>query len=226
MGSNVELLDAYVTGGFDVSGITADLRLGWHVLNWGESTFIPNGINAINPFDVSKLRLPGSELREALLPVGMASASVAPTDALSVDAFYQFDWEKTGDRSGRQLFLRLPITSGPGARKAVITVAGGLADGYGPQPGQHDSGSAKRLTTGHQLRTSNAPSGRDSRPDSEQQRMSCLPAAWTACVTIRPAINPPPMRISLSVLRRPADEERRDAAGQWGVGATLPTPKS
>ena len=29
------------------------------MLNWGESTFIQNGINAINPFDVSKLRVPG-----------------------------------------------------------------------------------------------------------------------------------------------------------------------
>ena len=72
-----------------------DARLGRHVLNWGESTFIPNGINAINPFDVSKLRLPGSELREALLPVGLASISVAPTDVLSVEGFYQLDWEET-----------------------------------------------------------------------------------------------------------------------------------
>ena len=67
--SNLELLDAYVTGTFDVGDAIVDARLGRHVLNWGESTFIPNGINAINPFDVSKLRLPGSELREALLPV-------------------------------------------------------------------------------------------------------------------------------------------------------------
>ena len=105
VGRNLELLDAYVTGTFDVGDTIVDARLGRHVLNWGESTFIPNGINAINPFDVSKLRLPGSELREALLPVGLASLSVAPTDTLSVEGFYQFEWGGDRDRSGGLLLL-------------------------------------------------------------------------------------------------------------------------
>ena len=95
VGKDLKLLDAYVTGAFDAGDAAVDLRLGKHVLNWGESTFIPNGINAINPFDVSALRLPGSELREALLPVSMVSLAVAPTDTVSVEGFYQFDWEKT-----------------------------------------------------------------------------------------------------------------------------------
>ena len=95
VGKDLEVLDAYVTGTFDAGDAIVDLRLGKHVLNWGESTFIQNGINAINPFDVSKLRLPGSELREALAPVSMASLSVAPSDALSVEGFYQLDWEET-----------------------------------------------------------------------------------------------------------------------------------
>ena len=42
------------------------------MINWGESTFIQNGINVINPIDVTKFRIPGSELREAL----QASATV------------------------------------------------------------------------------------------------------------------------------------------------------
>ncbi len=77
-----------MTTEFEAGDAFVDMRLGKHVLNWGESTFIPNGINAINPFDVSQLRLPGSELREALLPVSMVSMSVAPTYALSLEAFY------------------------------------------------------------------------------------------------------------------------------------------
>ncbi len=120
VGSNVELLDAYVTGGFDVSGMAVDLRFGRHVLNWGESTFIPNGINAINPFDVGKLRLPGSELREALLPVGLASASVAPTDALTLEAFYQIDWEETHIDPVGSYFSSTDY-AGPGAYKAVLS---------------------------------------------------------------------------------------------------------
>ena len=90
------------------------------MLNWGESTFIPNGINAINPFDVSKLRLPGSELREALLPVSMVSASASPTANLSVEAFYQLDWEETKIDPVGSYFSSTDY-AGPGAKKAVIT---------------------------------------------------------------------------------------------------------
>ena len=126
VGRNLELLDAYVTGTFDVGDTIVDARIGRHVLNWGESTFIPNGINAINPFDVSKLRLPGSELREALLPVGLASLSVAPTDTLSVEGFYQFEWEETEiDAVGS--YFSVTDYVGPGAREAVIS---NVADGF------------------------------------------------------------------------------------------------
>ena len=120
MGQNVEVLDAYATAAFDAGGMPVDLRLGRHVLNWGESTFIPNGINAINHFDVSKLRLPGSELREALLPVGLASVAVAPTDTLSVEGFYQFEWKETEIDPVGSYFSSTDYV-GPGAREAVIT---------------------------------------------------------------------------------------------------------
>ena len=134
VGSDIGVLDAYVTVPFEAGGAPIDLRLGKHVLNWGESTFIPNGINAINPFDVSKLRLPGSELREALLPVWMASVEAAATDTLSVAGFYQFVWEETHiDPVGS--YFSVTDYAGPGARKAVISqVTAGRDDGHGFGP--------------------------------------------------------------------------------------------
>ena len=121
VGRDYEVLDAYVAAAFDAGDAAFDFRLGKHVLNWGESTFIPNGINAINPFDVSKLRRPGSELREALLPVGLVSLSVAPTDLLSVEGFWQFDWEPTEiDPVGS--YFSVTDYAGPGAKKAVIAL--------------------------------------------------------------------------------------------------------
>ena len=69
---------------------------------------------------MSKLRLPGSELREALLPVSMVSASASPTANLSVEGFYQFEWEETKiDPVGS--FFSSTDYAGPGAKKAVIT---------------------------------------------------------------------------------------------------------
>ena len=121
LGKDIDVLDAYVTGAFDLGPVGLDLRLGKHVLNWGESTFIQNGINAVNPFDVSKLRVPGSELREALLAVPLASASVAATPNLSMEGFYQIAWEKTEiDPVGS--FFSVTDYVGPGAKEAVIAL--------------------------------------------------------------------------------------------------------
>ena len=63
-------------------------------MSWGESTFIQNSINVINPVDVSKLRVPGAELKEALTPVGIVSASLGVTDNVSVEAYWQYDYER------------------------------------------------------------------------------------------------------------------------------------
>ena len=90
-----ELLDAYLYFKPNLGGMPATLRIGQQVLSWGESTFIPNGINSVNPIDVAKLRLPGSELKEALLPVNMVSGSLSLTDTLTLEAFYLLDWKRT-----------------------------------------------------------------------------------------------------------------------------------
>ncbi|MCY4273968.1 MAG: DUF1302 family protein, partial [Gammaproteobacteria bacterium] len=81
------LLDGYAYVNFDRSSTPMQLRIGNQVLNWGESTFIPKGINIINPYDVARLRTPGSELRDSLIPVPMVSASVFLSDDVTVEGF-------------------------------------------------------------------------------------------------------------------------------------------
>jgi hypothetical protein len=93
--SGAEILDAYVYGEFELGNTPVDLRLGKQVVSWGESTFIQGGINAINPVDVSAFRRPGAEIKEGLMPVNMLFASAGLTDNLSVEGFYQIEWEKT-----------------------------------------------------------------------------------------------------------------------------------
>nr|VFJ67656.1 MAG: Protein of unknown function (DUF1302) [Candidatus Kentron sp. FW] len=94
VGEDVDVLDAYGWFRFDMADRPAEVRLGKHTLNWGESSFISGGINAINPVDFAALRAPGMELREALLPVTMVSGSVDPTNNLSVEGFYQLEWDQ------------------------------------------------------------------------------------------------------------------------------------
>lgn len=89
----LELLDLYVYAGFDLGDIPIDVRLGRQVVSWGESTFIQNGVNVLNPVDVSALRKPGSELKDALLPVGMLYVNAGLTPNLSMELVYQYEWE-------------------------------------------------------------------------------------------------------------------------------------
>jgi hypothetical protein len=94
-GAGIQLLDAYLQGNWFPADIPVSVKFGNVVLNWGESTFLQNSLNVINPIDVRKLRVPGAELREALLAVPMVWGSVSPTDNLTVEGFYQFWWQET-----------------------------------------------------------------------------------------------------------------------------------
>ena len=93
--SGFGVLDAFLYTSFDIADKPVDLRLGKQVVNWGESTFIQNSINAFNPIQVSAFRRAGAEIKEALLPVNMLFGSIALTENLSLEAFYQLEWEKT-----------------------------------------------------------------------------------------------------------------------------------
>lgn len=95
VGSRAEIRDAFAWYRFNLGRLPGEIRAGWQVINWGESTFLQGGINAINPVDVSALRVPGSELRDALLPVGALLLSFKPSENTSFEAFYQYDWEET-----------------------------------------------------------------------------------------------------------------------------------
>ena len=93
--SGIELMDAYFFMSTDIGNAPVDFRLGRQVVSWGESTFIQGGLNSSNPFDVSALRRPGAELKEGLLPVGMAYVNAGVTENMTLEAFYQYEWEKT-----------------------------------------------------------------------------------------------------------------------------------
>ena len=94
LGHGANILDAFVARTFDVGGKNLNVRAGKQVISWGESTFIPNSINVINSIDISKLRTPGSEVKEALIPTSTLSASLELTKQASVEAFVLFNHDK------------------------------------------------------------------------------------------------------------------------------------
>ncbi|UTV60334.1 DUF1302 domain-containing protein (plasmid) [Burkholderia arboris] len=89
---NAQLLDLWGEKDFTIGGRNAHVRVGNQVINWGESMFAQSGINATNSIDVQKLLIPGSQLKQALLPAPMASFAADLSHGFSTEAYYQFQW--------------------------------------------------------------------------------------------------------------------------------------
>lgn len=93
--SGAEILDAFVYHNYAIGDQPGSVRLGKQVVSWGESTFIRNSINEINPVDVAAFRRPGAEIKEGLIPVNMFFVQQSLTENLSMEAFYQIEWDQT-----------------------------------------------------------------------------------------------------------------------------------
>ena len=96
IGKDVDFLDAFLFSQlFQNTDNPMSVKLGYHVVNWGESTFIQHGLSSVmSPLDASKAALPGTEIKEIILPVNQTSASVAITPNISLSSYYQFDWKR------------------------------------------------------------------------------------------------------------------------------------
>lgn len=120
LGNNADLLDAYVFGSLELGSRYMAFKIGRQVLNWGESTFVLHGINSLLTFDQNKQRVPGFEIEELLLPTALAWASISVTSGVSVEAFYQLDWDHTEiDAAGS--FWSTNDFAGVGGQRANLT---------------------------------------------------------------------------------------------------------
>ncbi|HUD42507.1 MAG TPA: DUF1302 domain-containing protein [Dokdonella sp.] len=146
--SGVALLDAYVFGDFSLGDHPLAVKLGDHVVNWGESLFIP-GINQFGAFDVSASRRPGAQVKEILLPIPQISANAGLSDNLSLEAFYQFRWRKNVlDGCGTYWSISdvyncsdqgVVIPAGPLGTRTDFENYNGLQTGLGPFPAGIDA---------------------------------------------------------------------------------------
>jgi hypothetical protein len=93
--SGAQILDAFIYHNYSLGDLPGGVRVGKQVVSWGESTFIQNSINSINPVDVAAFRRPGAEIKEGLIPVNMLYLSQGLNDSLNMEAFYQLEWDQT-----------------------------------------------------------------------------------------------------------------------------------
>lgn len=133
IGRGFEFLDAYISADFDIGQLPVTFRQGYQVINWGEATFFLNGISTINPIDVTAFRRPGSEIKEAFIPVHASFIQVGLPLDFSLEAFYQWEWrafelDPTGSPFGGGDIIR-PFDGAPGL--------GGSFIGGGPLAGTY-----------------------------------------------------------------------------------------
>jgi len=127
VGTDIRILDAFIWGDHAIGDRNLTWRLGRQVVSWGESTFIQGGLNAINPVDVSKLRIAGSELKEAFEGVNMVWANIDITPSVSFEPLYIFEWKPIIPDPAGSFFATNDIAT-PGGSFAML--------GFGtvPQP--------------------------------------------------------------------------------------------
>lgn len=89
------VLDLWLSKSFAIGDQQARLRVGNQVVNWGESLFIPGGINATNAFDYMRLSQPGVQLKEAVLPAPMLSLASGLGNGINVEGYLQAAWNKS-----------------------------------------------------------------------------------------------------------------------------------
>jgi hypothetical protein len=118
--SEIDLLDLFAYGRFDIGDRTLSARFGRQVVSWGESTFIGNSINSINPIDVSRIRVPGAEIKEALIPTSMLWLSMPVTGGLSAEAVWLTSYRRTEIDPRGSFFSTSDIASDDG-NKAIVT---------------------------------------------------------------------------------------------------------
>jgi hypothetical protein len=95
-GGYSRILDAYGYTSFNVgSSSRATVRLGRHVVNWGEAVYFPNIAMSQGPFDGTKAGVPGTETKDSVLPEDQISGSIEISPRWTVMAQAQFGFHPT-----------------------------------------------------------------------------------------------------------------------------------
>ncbi len=89
---DIRLLDLWVSKDMNIGSHRARVRVGNQVISWGESIFAIGGINSTNSLDFQKFSIPGTQIKEAVLPAPIVSMASGLGHGVNIEAYYQFRW--------------------------------------------------------------------------------------------------------------------------------------
>jgi hypothetical protein len=131
-GRNAELLDAFVYGAKHFGGQTVSLKVGRQTLLWGQSLFFAgNGIAAGQaPIDaITGQNEINPEAQQVYLPVGQAVLTYSPSDVLTIQGYYQFEW-RPYSLEGVGSYYSPTDVLGPGGQRIIASTIPGLGNLY------------------------------------------------------------------------------------------------
>lgn len=88
-----DITDAYVYK-YLLPDQNLSIRLGKQVISWGESTFIGQALSDVNTVDISKLRTPGSDLKDAFLGTPAIDIAYTFAENYTLEGFYLFGYDE------------------------------------------------------------------------------------------------------------------------------------
>jgi len=127
IGKDADLMEHYVSFRTSARQVPLFFRLGDQVLNWGESGFIRDGIDIINPFDLAALNQPATPPRDLLIPQGMLWGAANLTETFALEAYYQYEWKRARLPPVGSFFSTNDLLGGDGINFAMLK-AGQFSD--------------------------------------------------------------------------------------------------
>ena len=149
-GGYTRLLDAYVFDTYDLgNGRRANVRLGRHVVSWGEGLFFPSISLAQGPADGTKTGIVGTETKDQLLPEDQVSTQIEMSPKWSLLGHLQFGFHTTIAPAPGS-FLSSADSTGPGGTclQPYRAVAGRSVCSYGSRGNDMDPGNTPQWGVG------------------------------------------------------------------------------
>lgn len=115
LAARAELREYFVARSFHLGEYEVFATLGNQRLRWGEANLtLLNTLDVINPQDAVLARQPGLALNELNLPVGLFTIGSDVAEGVSVDAWWQYDWEPVRPEPSGSLLSNLSDGAGGG----------------------------------------------------------------------------------------------------------------
>lgn len=115
-GKRARLLEAYVYGTWYLGDeASINLRAGQQLVAWGESLFLSGIASAQSQADATKAFVPGTEIKDILLPTNQIALNAAITNDITVLGYYKLDFRENEIFPVGDYFSPSDVV-GPGAR--------------------------------------------------------------------------------------------------------------